>query len=78
MTRPTIIIVLALRLAVVLCRARRDTRFPPLEIKTQGERLRLEVVNRTMMMHPLHVHGHTFALADSGVRKDTVVLRPMD
>jgi exopolyphosphatase/guanosine-5'-triphosphate,3'-diphosphate pyrophosphatase len=34
-------IVLALRLAVVLCRARRDTRFPPLEIKAQGDRLRL-------------------------------------
>lgn len=33
--------VLALRLAVVLCRARRDTRFPPLEVKVQGERLRL-------------------------------------
>lgn len=33
--------VLALRLAVVLCRARRDTRFPPLEAKVQGERLRL-------------------------------------
>ena len=45
---------------------------------TEGERLRLEVANRTMMMHPLHVHGHTFALADSGVRKDTVVLRPME
>lgn len=33
--------VLALRLAVVLCRARRDTKFPPLEVKVQGERLRL-------------------------------------
>lgn len=34
-------IVLALRLAVVLCRARREARFPPLEVKIQGERLRL-------------------------------------
>ncbi len=34
-------IVLALRLAVVLCRARRDARFPPLEVKVQGDRLRL-------------------------------------
>ncbi len=33
--------VLALRLAVVLCRARRDTRFPALDIKLQGERIRL-------------------------------------
>ena len=32
----------------------------------------------TMMTHPLHVHGHTFALADSGLRKDTVLLRPME
>ncbi len=43
-----------------------------------GERLRLEVTNRTMMVHPLHVHGHTFALADSGIRKDTVLVRPME
>lgn len=33
--------VLALRLAVVLCRARRDMKFPELEIKPQGDRLRL-------------------------------------
>jgi FtsP/CotA-like multicopper oxidase with cupredoxin domain len=32
----------------------------------------------TMMSHPLHLHGHTFALADSGLRKDTVILRPME
>lgn len=42
-----------------------------------GERLRLKVVNMTMMSHPLHVHGHTFALAGSGLRKDTVLLAPM-
>lgn len=33
--------VLALRLAAVLCRARRDTRFPPLEVKIQRDKLRL-------------------------------------
>lgn len=43
----------------------------------QGQRVRLNLVNRTMMAHPYHVHGHTFALADSGLRKDTVLLRPM-
>lgn len=33
--------VLSLRLAVVLCRARRDTRLPPLDIRLQSERVRL-------------------------------------
>jgi len=30
-----------------------------------------------MMFHPMHVHGHTFALRDGGARKDTVIVRPM-
>ena len=30
----------------------------------------------TMMTHPVHLHGHTFALP-SGLRKDTVLLAPM-
>ena len=46
-------IVLALRLAVVLCRARRDTQFPPLEIKTQGERLRLAFDAAWLESNPL-------------------------
>jgi exopolyphosphatase/guanosine-5'-triphosphate,3'-diphosphate pyrophosphatase len=46
-------IVLALRLAGVLCRARRDTRFPPLEIKTQGERLRMAFDARWLESNPL-------------------------
>ncbi len=45
---------------------------------TQGERVRLRFVNRSMMFHPMHVHGHTFALAVGGARKDTVVVRPME
>lgn len=49
----------------------------PLTVK-QGQRLRLNVTNMTMMTHPLHVHGHTFAVADSGLRKDTLLLRPME
>jgi FtsP/CotA-like multicopper oxidase with cupredoxin domain len=44
----------------------------------KGQRLRLDVTNMTMMAHPLHLHGHTFALAGSGLRKDTVMLRPME
>ena len=42
----------------------------------EGQRLRLNVMNMTMMTHPLHLHGHTFALP-TGLRKDTVLLAPM-
>ena len=31
----------------------------------------------SMMFHPMHVHGHTFAVNANGVRKDTVIVRPM-
>jgi FtsP/CotA-like multicopper oxidase with cupredoxin domain len=47
----------------------------PLTVQA-GQRLRLNAVNMTMMTHPLHLHGHTFALP-SGLRKDTVVMAPM-
>jgi FtsP/CotA-like multicopper oxidase with cupredoxin domain len=30
------------------------------------------------MVHPLHIHGHTFGLVGSGLRKDTVLVRPME
>jgi FtsP/CotA-like multicopper oxidase with cupredoxin domain len=48
----------------------------PLDV-SQGERLRLRFRNMSMMFHPMHVHGHTFALDGTGVRKDTVIVRPM-
>ena len=48
----------------------------PLDV-SQGERLRLRFRNMSMMFHPMHVHGHTFALNGTGVRKDTVIVRPM-
>jgi len=41
-----------------------------------GERVRLSFVNRTTMWHPMHLHGHTFALADGGTRKDTAIVLP--
>jgi len=41
-----------------------------------GERVRLSLVNTTMMWHPVHLHGHTFALGDTGVRKDTAIVLP--
>ena len=28
------------------------------------------------MFHPMHVHGHTFAVAGAGARKDTVIVLP--
>lgn len=42
-----------------------------------GERVQLRFRNMSMMFHPMHVHGHTFAVNATGVRKDTVVVRPM-
>ncbi|WP_328889335.1 multicopper oxidase family protein [Streptomyces sp. NBC_00316] len=52
-----------------------------------GERVRLEFYNITEMWHPVHLHGHTFALAGGagprsvldrapGARKDTAVVLP--
>lgn len=49
----------------------------PLPVR-QGERVRLRLVNDTMMFHPIHVHGHTFGIIDNGARKDTVIVRPME
>ncbi len=51
----------------------------PLEVR-DGERVRLVFENRSMMFHPMHLHGHTFQVRDGhrpGPRKDTVVVRPM-
>ncbi|MFE7772465.1 multicopper oxidase family protein [Streptomyces sp. NPDC057445] len=44
-----------------------------------GERVRLVLINITEMWHPVHLHGHTYALAgiDSrGARKDTAAVLP--
>jgi multicopper oxidase len=41
-----------------------------------GERVRLDFVNTTTMWHPVHLHGHTFAIGDGGPRKDTAVVLP--
>ena len=51
----------------------------PLDVKP-GERVRLNLNNQTMMFHPMHLHGHTFALVQAGrpgVRKDTLNVLPM-
>ncbi|WP_218917712.1 multicopper oxidase family protein [Nocardioides dokdonensis] len=47
----------------------------PLELR-QGERVRLEMVNNTMMFHPMHLHGHTPVIGEGGPRKDTVNVVP--
>ncbi len=43
------------------------------------ERVRVNMRNQTMMFHPMHLHGHTFAVGApaQGVRKDTVNVLPM-
>lgn len=46
-------------------------------IVTAGQRVRMDFVNTTMMWHPVHLHGHTFAVGDpGGPRKDTVIVLP--
>jgi len=47
----------------------------PITIES-GERVSMQITNMTMMTHPVHLHGHTFALPN-GLRKDTVLLTPM-
>lgn len=49
----------------------------PLEA-SDGERVRLRIKNDTSMWHPMHLHGHTFAMtgAHGTARKDTVNVLP--
>lgn len=52
----------------------------PLEIHAE-ERVRLVMRNESMMFHPMHLHGHTFALTGQngpGIRKDTINVLPME
>ena len=43
--------------------------------------MRLQLINESMMFHPIHLHGHTFEVrATDGsalARKDTVLVAPM-
>jgi FtsP/CotA-like multicopper oxidase with cupredoxin domain len=54
----------------------------PLAVKA-GQRVVLEVVNRSMMAHPMHLHGHHFQVVAlngaplSGAMRDTVLV-PVD
>jgi FtsP/CotA-like multicopper oxidase with cupredoxin domain len=45
----------------------------------RNEKVRFVVRNKTMMPHPMHLHGHFLTLVDDGAggpRKDTIVLPP--
>jgi len=58
---------------------RKFSEAPPIEFK-HGERLRLVLVNDSMMTHPIHLHGMwseiESAAGEFQVRKHTVVVRP--
>jgi FtsP/CotA-like multicopper oxidase with cupredoxin domain len=55
---------------------------PPLTV-ARGERVEIAMTNRTMMSHPMHLHGHVFqVVAIDGTRfpgavRDTVLVPPM-
>ncbi|OYY91834.1 MAG: copper-binding protein [Sphingomonas sp. 28-66-16] len=47
---------------------------------TEGERVRVTLINDTMMAHPIHLHGHFFELVtghgNHAPRKHTVIVQP--
>lgn len=49
----------------------------------QGQRVEIELVNQTMMAHPIHLHGHAFQVVAvngksiQGAVRDTVLVEPM-
>lgn len=47
---------------------------------TEGERVRVNLINDSMMAHPIHIHGHFFELVtghgDHAPRKHTVIVQP--
>jgi FtsP/CotA-like multicopper oxidase with cupredoxin domain len=51
----------------------------PLQVR-KGERAEIEMVNRTDMSHPMHLHGHTFQVVEiggqrlNGPMRDTVLV----
>jgi FtsP/CotA-like multicopper oxidase with cupredoxin domain len=49
------------------------TRITPVR---HGERVALRILNQTTMWHPMHLHGHTLALGETGLRKDTAIVLP--
>ncbi len=54
----------------------------PIQVRG-GERVMLDIVNDTMMAHPMHLHGHAFQVVEidgtplAGAVRDTVLVAPM-
>src|SRR5258708_6289339 len=54
----------------------------PLMVR-QNERVEMSIVNKTMMSHPMHLHGHHFQIVEiegerfAGAMRDTVLVPPM-
>jgi FtsP/CotA-like multicopper oxidase with cupredoxin domain len=54
---------------------------PPLPI-SKGERVELVIKNKTLMPHPMHLHGHEFQVVEidgkrfSGAARDSVLVTP--
>ncbi|MGH7475696.1 MAG: multicopper oxidase domain-containing protein [Longimicrobiales bacterium] len=45
----------------------------PLEVH-EGERVRVRLTNMSMMVHPMHLHGHFFRVGNA--LKETVIVPP--
>ncbi|WP_264797825.1 multicopper oxidase domain-containing protein, partial [Acidocella aminolytica] len=49
----------------------------------KGQRVEIEMVNNSMMAHPMHLHGHAFQVIAvngqpiRGAKRDTVLVTPM-
>jgi len=58
-----------------------DETTPPIAVKS-GERVELAMTNRTMMSHPMHLHGHRFQVVEidgmrfDGALRDTILVPP--
>ncbi len=58
-----------------------DPQTSPIPLKS-GERVELAMTNRTMMSHPMHLHGHRFQVVEidgrrfDGALRDTVLVPP--
>lgn len=52
-------------------------------IVREGERIEIEIMNMSMMSHPMHLHGHHFQVTGIGAKpingavRDTVLMLPM-
>jgi FtsP/CotA-like multicopper oxidase with cupredoxin domain len=59
----------------------RSGKYPYLPVK-QGERVEITMQNKTMMSHPMHLHGHTFQIVAvngtrfSGAMRDSILVTP--